>query len=71
MTAINITAAQLADQARELIETGEDPQALAHEIFFDGWPKGAHLSTRLPAGSDLSGYTARYKTLAQWAAGGH
>lgn len=55
----------LADEATARIAGGEDPDGLCHEI--EGGNGG--LSSCLPAGSDLSGYTSRYRTLREWAKG--
>ena len=59
----------IAREAQARINAGESPDSLCHLVDFPGYPDGAYLSTALPAGSDLSGYTAQYKTLAQWAKG--
>ena len=59
----------IAREAQSRIDAGESPDSLCHIVTFPGYPDGAYLSTALPAGSDLSGYTAQYKTLSQWAKG--
>lgn len=65
-------AAQASQQAAEAIGGGADPQGLVHVLFFPhdcSWAEEEiqGLSTPLPAGSDLSGLTSRYYTLAELA----
>ena len=60
----------LAAEAASRIAEGEDPSGLVHVLYFPtDYPMEedsiAGLSTALPAGSDLSGYTSRYYTLAE------
>lgn len=59
----------ISREAQTRIDAGESPDSMCHVVTFPGYPEGSYLSTALPAGSDLSGYTAQYRTLTQWAKG--
>ncbi len=64
--------AMAAQHAQEMIAGGADPEGLVHILYY---PESAGyeneiqgLSTPLPAGRDIGGYTSRYYTLANLAA---
>lgn len=64
---------QASSEAKARINAGEDPRGLVHVIFFPSdcsWSEEEiqGLSTAMPAGSDTSGLTSRYYTLAELAA---
>ena len=59
-----------AQEALERIQDGQDPESLVHILYFPGdmYPDEIQgLSSSLPPGSNLSGYTGRYYTLAELA----
>ena len=65
--------AQASSEAKARINARDDPRGLVHVLFFPSdcsWSEEEiqGLSTPLPAGSDLSGLTSRYYTLAELAA---
>ena len=60
-------------EAQARIAAGDDPRGLVHVLYYPAdYPPGGNeiqgLSTALPAGADLSGYTSHYFTLAELAA---
>lgn len=64
---------QASVEAAARIAAGEDPKGLVHVMYYPtdcDWSEEEiqGLSTTLPDGSDLSGYTSRYYTLGVLAA---
>lgn len=56
--------------ALEMISEGADPQGLVHVLYSSDAGSGyLGVSSPLPAGSVLAGYTSRYFTLAELARG--
>lgn len=68
---MNTAAIEAAAIASARIAEGEDPDGMVHILFYpaDAGLEGIQgLSTALPAGSSLAGYTERYYTLGELAA---
>jgi len=64
---------QASVESAARIAAGEDPKGLVHVMYYPNdcdWSEDEiqGLSTALPDGSDLSGYTSRYYTLGVLAA---